>query len=253
MAHPGTPSLRRREPRRRAMSDAAKGERRQTIIAAAAQLLDELPYDQITVATVAERLGLAKGTLYLYFPTKEGLFLALLEDELAAWFAALRERLQVRRPARGPERGEDAAARELAPEQLADRIVDSLELYPRLPRLLTVLHSVLERNVPVPEVVAFKQQLRDEVGVTAALLEERLPALRRGQGAVLILRLHALTIGAFQMTDVSAAVRAALDDESAGLVVFDLAFGPFLRGALRALIAGMAAAPRRTTARRRAP
>ncbi|MFO0573037.1 MAG: TetR family transcriptional regulator [Polyangia bacterium] len=245
------------------MSDEAKGERRQTIVAAAAQLLDELPYDQITVATVAERLGLAKGTLYLYFPTKEGLFLALLEDELAAWFAALRERLAERRsersPERSPERKRDAAAPGLTPEQLAERIVDSLELYPRLPRLLTVLHSVLERNVPAPEVVAFKQQLRDEVGVTAALIEERLPALRRGQGAVLLLRLHALTIGAFQMTDVSAAVRAALDDESAGLAVFDLSFGPFLRGTLRALIAGMststgtAAAPRRATARRRAP
>jgi AcrR family transcriptional regulator len=45
------------------------------------------------MAELAEQCGLAKGTLYLYFDSKEELFLAALELELAAWFEHLATRV----------------------------------------------------------------------------------------------------------------------------------------------------------------
>ena len=60
---------------KRAYSDDAKQQREENIIEAAATLLMEKGYHAINMAEIARATGLAKGTLYLYFKTKEELFL----------------------------------------------------------------------------------------------------------------------------------------------------------------------------------
>ena len=55
----------------RARSTAAKLVRKNAIIAAAETLLRQSGYDAMTMQAVAEEVGLAKGTLYLYFPSRE--------------------------------------------------------------------------------------------------------------------------------------------------------------------------------------
>lgn len=61
--------------RKRARSTAAKSERKDAIIAAAETLLRQSGYDAITMQAVAMEAGLAKGTLYLYFASREILIL----------------------------------------------------------------------------------------------------------------------------------------------------------------------------------
>src|SRR6185436_5575120 len=74
----------------RARKHEDKQARRQDILDAARALVAEgAPFERIMVADVAERAGIAKGTVYLYFKTKEELLLALLEQLLDAWFPAL--------------------------------------------------------------------------------------------------------------------------------------------------------------------
>ncbi|WP_297924663.1 TetR/AcrR family transcriptional regulator [uncultured Agitococcus sp.] len=75
---------------RNAMTDADKLLRRADFINAAHQLFREqkiLP----SVADIAKSAGLAKGTVYLYFKTKEEIFIALLEDD----FAKLLQKLSI--------------------------------------------------------------------------------------------------------------------------------------------------------------
>lgn len=69
----------------RALRDDQKQVRRQALIDIAWQLFQANSYPAITMAEVAERAGLAKGTLYLYFRTKEELFLAM-QQQFATWF-----------------------------------------------------------------------------------------------------------------------------------------------------------------------
>ena len=54
-------------------------ERRQAIIEAAARLFAELGYTACEMERVAAGLGIAKGTLYLYFASKEELFYACVD------------------------------------------------------------------------------------------------------------------------------------------------------------------------------
>lgn len=55
-------------------------ERREEILASAARLFAETGYHATTIDDVAERAGVAKGTVYWYFRSKKALFLAVLRS-----------------------------------------------------------------------------------------------------------------------------------------------------------------------------
>ena len=69
----------------RARSDDAKQARRQFILATADQLLRREGFDAFTMNKLAVAADLAKGTLYLYFETREELVLALYTDLHDGW------------------------------------------------------------------------------------------------------------------------------------------------------------------------
>ena len=54
-------------------------ERRQKIVGAASRLFAQLGYSECDMDRVAARLRIAKGTIYLYFPSQENLFLACVD------------------------------------------------------------------------------------------------------------------------------------------------------------------------------
>lgn len=78
--------------RKRAIQPEEKEQRRQAILDAARELWLTQPNRVACVAEVAEAAGLAKGTVYLYFASKEELLLALFERMVDQYFDALLER-----------------------------------------------------------------------------------------------------------------------------------------------------------------
>ena len=69
----------------RARSDGAKQRRRLAILATSDQLLRADGFDALTMSKLAAACGLAKGTLYLYFATREELMLSLYTDLNEVW------------------------------------------------------------------------------------------------------------------------------------------------------------------------
>src|SRR5262245_24108021 len=63
--------------------------RRAAILAAAEALASESGMGSVQIAPVAERAGIAAGTVYRYFPSKTALVTALVEAQSAAEIAAL--------------------------------------------------------------------------------------------------------------------------------------------------------------------
>jgi len=170
--------------RRRMRGDEAKLGRREAILDVARALGAAQPFEAVTMHDVARKAGLAKGTLYLYFATKEELFLGLVERELWAWFDALDARLET-----APK---DA-------EWLARHLASSVSERPLLTRLLAVLHALIERNIDARAARRFKTELGARLERTGARLDELAGWGRRG--AELLLTLHALIVGLRQMAD----------------------------------------------------
>ena len=69
--------------KKRARSLEDKSFRRQQILDAAAALFQEVGYEGFSVALLASKAGVVKGTLYLYFKTREEVFLALYDQSLS--------------------------------------------------------------------------------------------------------------------------------------------------------------------------
>ena len=69
--------------------DTGKQERRNEIVDAAMELFAEKGFHEVTMDTIAERVGLSKGTLYLYFKNKEALFFSIIRDKTDILFNTL--------------------------------------------------------------------------------------------------------------------------------------------------------------------
>ena len=120
--------------------------RAERILDAAAELLLRVGYKRVTVDDVAERAGIGKGTVYLHWPTREVLFMAVFRRELAAASDEL---------ARGIRRDPD--------EVLLHRLTRANFLAVSNRPLLTAL------TLADPEVLGKLGQTRHETGHQAAL------------------------------------------------------------------------------------
>jgi len=181
--------------RLRARKEEDKLARREAILEVAARSLGRRQYARVTMAEIAERCGLAKGTLYLYFSTKEELFIAALELELASWFDALAEEL--------------LKLGRTDPHTFGDVVAKSLASRETLVDLLPLLHTVLEQNIDTDTALRFKRMLRDKLVACAAVVEHVLP-LHGGDGVRLLLRTHAMVVGLRQMSDPPPAIAEVL-------------------------------------------
>ena len=66
---------------------------RAALLAAARELFEELGYHRATLDTIAARAGFSKGVVYSQFSSKDDLFLAVLEANIARRDADLRDQL----------------------------------------------------------------------------------------------------------------------------------------------------------------
>lgn len=74
---------------KRARSEEQKSQRMDDIKRATAELFATSPYHEITLTTIAARLGWSRANLYKYVTTKEEIFLELTADARDAYFDAL--------------------------------------------------------------------------------------------------------------------------------------------------------------------
>lgn len=74
---------------KRARTPEQKSDRRDTILATAKTLFMEAGYEGFSMGLLAKRAGVAKGTLYLYFGTKEEVLLSLYSLEFEQFCDAL--------------------------------------------------------------------------------------------------------------------------------------------------------------------
>ena len=180
----------------RARGEEEKAERRKQILDAAVGLWRGTQYDAFSMSALAAASGLAKGTLYLYFATKEALFLALLEMRMIAWL----ERLQ-----KGLAKLRDAGSRQVA-AVVRESLVDK---DPLLDRGLPLLDRVLLPGVDARTATEFLLRIQPATDAAASALEAALPDLEKGEGSAALVLVRALHAGYRHMADLPPATRKA--------------------------------------------
>ena len=181
--------------RQRAIQAQDKRERHHAILDAAARLLARSPERIANVAEVADEAGLAKGTVYLYFPSKEELLLALHERNIDGFFRALIDRL-----------GSDT------PVTVGDVLALTRRHMVEPPLFLPLAarcFGMMGQGVP-PEVgLAFKGRMAERLQKAGAGLERHFAVLKAGDGLALLRHSYALIIGLWQMSGASSAHASA--------------------------------------------
>ncbi len=155
--------------RLRARSDDAKRARRLFILATADKLLRREGFNAFTMNKLAVATDLAKGTLYLYFATREELVLALYTDLHDGWIHRL-----------------IAAEKQMATsdyDALCVRFYLSFVADALLVDLAARVTSGLEPHVPPAAWVAAKQRRRALQNVLAGCFVTDLDAIQRKHNA----------------------------------------------------------------------
>jgi AcrR family transcriptional regulator len=218
-----SPSRPHKHTNRRAIGEDDKLLRRQAILDAAQGLFLAQPRELPSVSQIAQACGLAKGTFYLYFRTKEEVFLALLAEQFEELFELVCELLR-----------DDSLSDEARISSFVQRYTIYLQAHPAFLRLAALVNTVAEPNVEAMEVLAFKRALAERLSHAGGLIERSFPGCVHGTGASLLMRIYALTIGLWQMLDVPDNIAAHIQDDPA-LDVFRRDFFVELPDALKQL------------------
>jgi len=171
--------------RPRAIATADKAERGQDILDAVEALYLKHPDRMPSVAEVADKAGVAKGTVYLYFPSKEEMLLALHERHVQRFFAELGKKL-----------------REPGPLDFDDIFPITREHMIRVPGYLALTSrcfGMMDREIPIETAVAFKARVAQILMVAGAGLERHFKALAPGGGLLLLMHSYALIVGLWQL------------------------------------------------------
>ena len=164
---------------RRARTQDQKYFRRQQILEAAEQHFADVGYEAFSMVNLARLAGVVKGTLYLYFKTREEVLLTLYNQSLARWSHVFLDQL------RSDMTDRDYVAT-LYSTAMADRSF--------IP-LLTRLEHVIEHNVSIERLVESKRHFIERIDCLAKATVAAL-ALNQSQSSELVKTMGVLLVGA---------------------------------------------------------
>ena len=201
---------------KRARAPEDKSQRRSAILRAAEGLLERREgVDCCSVELLARRAGLAKGTVYLYFRSREEVLLAVHEKQSHELFDVVERALA-------------------APDANAERVVRAglryLRAHPQFYPLAASSRTMLDTSVSTEAALAFKVGVANRLQALGVRIERLYPGLKPGEGAMLLMNSYALIIGLWQLADPPQSLRAVMDRPE--MAIFKLDFEKQLTAAV---------------------
>jgi AcrR family transcriptional regulator len=175
--------------------------KRTMIIKAAFELLNEDFEKLPSISEVAKKAGVAKGTVYTYFETKEELFLAVLLSLFHEWAKSFKfETNQI--------------------ESFLHEFVDSLLQRPVLLKLASKAPVVLERNVSEEVFLNYRKGLARLIDSVAEIMKGKFEAPQDNLRKKVVLSYNVL-IGVWQNCDISDNFKNSLNSNNLEIVNID--------------------------------
>jgi AcrR family transcriptional regulator len=163
----------------------ARETRKNLLLDAAVSLWLQHPERIPSVAEVAHEAGLAKGTVYLYFKSKEDLLLAVHERHVQVFFAALIARASDPRPMSFDDM-----------MRLTNEHIISVSTF--LP-LATLVGGLLHKGVSAEAAEAYEHGVAEQLKTAGGLLIRHFPLPDAVSGVRLLMRSYALILGLWQL------------------------------------------------------
>ncbi len=211
---------------KRAITEQQKNERRQNILASARRLFEQEDFQSIAIAQIARKSGIAKGSVFLYFKTKEELFLCLTLEELEKWNDEFDRRLE-----------KIVHVKTAKSSDLLDIIDSTLMNNSVLIRLLAMVNVILEQNIGYKLANQFKRALLGRALHTGYLLDKSVSFFRNGDGVRFYLYLYILIIGLHQASNPAPIIKKVLRHPD--FHVFNINFRSYFLEMLKCLLDGM--------------
>ena len=134
---------------RRARTEEAKEEKAQAILDTAERLFATTEIEKIKMADIAKEMGISNGILFVYFKTKEMLFLQLLLREYEKRLNHMQKLIE-RKPLSTYQNLKELILSEMT------QIIEEREVYIRL---CSIRGAILEKNIDTEQMIQSKQWL----------------------------------------------------------------------------------------------
>ncbi len=210
---------------KRATNDAEKQFRRQSIIDIVDKLFEKEEFKQITMAKIAEKAGLAKGTLFTYFQSKEDIFISLTEQKMDEWVSDLEKKVE----------SPPCNFGSMDPETFTELMLSSVD-GKIIVKLLSILDDTLEQNLDFKRILQFKTFSKQRLIRVGEIIEAALGKLQKGSGVMIISQLFVCLTGAYKTCNFSET--AKLVSKEPGMEMFNRTFNETMRNLVKCYLVG---------------
>lgn len=158
-----------------------KQRKREDILNAAQHLWTTHSEALNSMAELAALSGVAKGTLYLYFRSKDEVLLALHERDLEQFFGRVIERARLPEP--------------MLCNELSDLLIHSIQTSPTFLPLASLCHGLMERSVAPEDAEAFQERMASYLHEVVEALRPHLPLMNE----LALMQSYAQLLGLWQL------------------------------------------------------
>lgn len=210
-------------PRKRALSDNDKERRKEQILNAAWLLYKNSKGNLPTVNQIARQAGIAKGTVYIYFESKEDIYLDVHARQIQLWVEAIVRKL-------------NALAINCSGSDIASAFLDYLHENPLILNLASVSYSLLDRKGMEQQLFETKVHMAVMAGNVGRAVSGKWPQMPLQDSERLALRVYSVVVGLWQT--LSHAGRVNHKISKMGISLYDTDMLDFLKETVELLIHG---------------
>lgn len=171
------------------ISEKEKRLKEELIMQNAIEMFEESNFSEITMNALAKKCKIAKGTLFLYFKTKETLFAKLLYKEYSQWGIHELEELKKHKT--------------FTKESYIDFIMDQtkylLKERMRMIRLVSMKRSIINNNISPQTLAEEIEGLNKFVRVLSKTTQRKIDFLNEDKVYNLYMARHVIIIGAYEL------------------------------------------------------
>lgn len=171
--------------------------RRNEILDVATDLYEEIPFRDINIKEIGDRLSFTRTAIYTYFDNKEEIFLALLEREFLEWEKDLIELLEV-----AP----------MSKSVFAWSLAQTLEKRFLLLKILTVDMAAIDANSRMESLISFKKIYGRALDLVGQLLVKHYPERSKADNQAFVFSFFPFLYGVYPYTEVTDKQKEAMTE-----------------------------------------